>query len=137
MEMNIRRMDLQDYPSVKQLWIDCGLTEEPEDCIEDIGKLLSLPQSAGFVADANGKIEGAALCGDDGRYGYIHHLAVSGLHRNKGVGRSLVRACVSFLKNRHILVMVRERNDAGNEFWKRLCFHRVDGLSIQYLKENS
>lgn len=136
MKANIRRMNLQDYPSVKQLWMACGLSEEPEDGIEDIGAFLSRPQSAAFVADANGTIAGVALCGDDGRYGYIHHLAVSGLYRKKGVGRLLVQACVSFLQKRHILVMVREKNEAGNEFWKRLCFRQVDGLKIQYLKDN-
>jgi ribosomal protein S18 acetylase RimI-like enzyme len=90
-----------------------------------------------IYAHKNEKIEGVALCGNDGRYGYIHHLAVSKLTRNKGVGRSLVEACIRFLQKRHIIIMVRENNKAGNEFWNRLRFQEVDGLKIQYLKTSS
>lgn len=137
MKLNIRRMTLQDYTYVKQLWVDCGLSEEPEDSIDEISDFLLSPQSAGFIAHKNKKIEGVALCGNDGRYGYIHHLAVSKLTRNKGVGRSLVEACIRFLQKRHIIIMVGENNKAGNESWNRLRFQEVDGLKIQYLKAGS
>lgn len=133
---NIRSMTLQDYASVKQLWIECGLTDEPEDKKEDIEIFLDSPQSAGFIAQDNEKIVGAVLCGNDGRYGYIHHLAVSKSQRNNGVGRSLVQSCTGFLQRRHIIIMVRENNEVGNEFWKRMCFQRIDGLKIQYFKTN-
>lgn len=135
MECIIRRMALEDYACVKQLWIDCGLSQEPEDSIEDVTEFLLSLQSAGFVAHENGKIEGAVLCGSDGRYGYIHHLAVAKLKRNCGMGRALVQACVSFLQRRHIIVMVRENNKEGNEFWNHLCFQQVDGLRIQYYRK--
>ena len=137
MKSNIRRMTRQDYAHVKQLWIDCGLSEEPEDSIKDISEFLISQQSAGFIAHDNGKIEGAVLCGNDGRYGYIHHLAVSKPQRNNGVGRSLVQACVSFLQRKHIIIMVRENNEVGNEFWNRINFQRVDGLRIQCFKAYS
>lgn len=127
-------MTLQDYLPVKQLWLACGLRDEPEDGKECVAELLSASQSAGFVADEKGKFQGAVLCGNDGRYGYIHHLAVSPQARNKGVGRALVRACTGFLSTRHVIVMVKEDNQAGKEFWGRLCFQQADGLSIHYLE---
>lgn len=130
-------MTLQDYACVKQLWIDCGLSDEPEDRREDIAEFLVSPQSSAFIAHEDGKIAGVALCGNDGRYGYIHHLAVAKLKRNDGIGRALVQACVDFLQKRHIIIMVREHNEAGNEFWKHLSFQKVDGLCIHYLKANA
>ena len=134
MKLNIRRMTLQDYQHVKQLWIDCGLSEEHEDTIEDISSFLLSSQSAGYIANKNEKIEGVVLCGNDGRYGYIHHLAVSKLARNNGVGRSLVQSCLNFLQKRHVIIMVRGNNVAGKEFWNRLCFQQVDGLNIHYIE---
>jgi N-acetylglutamate synthase len=103
----------------------------------EISNLLLSPQSAGFIAHENEKIEGVALCGNDGRYGYIHHLAVPKRTRNKGVGRLLVEACIRLLQKRHIIVMVRENNKASNKFWNRLRFQEVDRWKIQHLKANS
>lgn len=130
-------MILKDYNGVKQLWTDCKLSEEPEDGIEDISEFLASPQSAGFIAHNNGIIEGAALCGTDGRYGYIHHLAVSKHKRHCGIGRTLAQACVDFLQTRHVIVMVRENNEKGNKFWNCLHFQKVDGLRIQYIKTSA
>jgi ribosomal protein S18 acetylase RimI-like enzyme len=46
----------------------------------------------------NGNIAGAVLCGSDGRYGYIHYLAVSKAMRKQGIGKSLVEGCIRFLQ---------------------------------------
>ncbi len=127
----IRKMTLQDYPCMRQLWMDCHLTEEPEDCLDDVARLLASPQSAGFIAQRGECIEGAVLCGDDGRYGYIHHLAVATASRRQGVGKLLVQTCLEFLQRKHVVVMVRESNELGREFWKHLDFQPVNGLGIQ------
>ena len=94
--MKIQRMAIDAYPDVKDLWSECKLSEEPEDRKDEIEALLKLPQASGFVARKNGKIVGAVLCGSDGRYGYIHHLAVSKAYRKQGIGRSLVEECIRF-----------------------------------------
>lgn len=132
--MNIRKMTLQDYEHVKWLWDESGLSDEPEDQAEEIDEFLRSTQSSAFVAEEKERIVGAVLCGSDGRYGYIHHLAVADHKRNHGIGRSLVQACVTFLNKRHVLIMVRENNERGREFWRRLAFCEVDGLKIQYIK---
>ena len=130
----IRRMTAQDLARVNQLWIDCELSDEPEDSIEDMTEFLGCTQSAGFVAQIDQNIEGAVLCGNDGRFGYIHHLAVSKPHRNAGVGRSLVQACIDFLQKRHIVILVRDSNEAGNEFWSRMSFQEIAALRMRYFK---
>jgi N-acetylglutamate synthase len=70
-------MVISDYLQVKNLWIECDLREEPEDRKDEIESLLQSSQGAGFIAQENGNIVGAVLCGNDGRYGYIHHLSVA------------------------------------------------------------
>lgn len=125
-------MLLNDYPQVKHLWNECELSEEPEDGKDDIDFLLQSQQATGFVAQNTGHIVGAVLCGSDGRYGYIHHLAVSKTMRKKGIGKSLVDECIRFLKHRHIVIMVRQDNDIGIEFWNHLKFKNADWVKVQF-----
>ena len=130
--MRIRRMFLGDYETVKRLWLECELSNEPEDSREEIQAFLETPQAAGFVAIDGEAVLGAALCGSDGRYGYIYHLAVASAARQQGLGRALVQACDEFLQKRHIIIMVREDNLPGREFWQRLDFKPADTLRIQF-----
>lgn len=127
-------MEIDDYPYVKDLWRECELSEEPEDEKDDVDSLLKSSQATGFVALKNGSIVGAVLCGNDGRYGYIHHLAVSKKMRMQGIGKSLVDACIRFLKRRHVIIMVRDNNDTGIEFWNHLQFQHADGIKVQFYK---
>lgn len=113
--------------------MECELREEPEDQRDDIQKLLQSSQSAGFVAQKNRNIFGAVLCGHDGRYGYIHHLAVSKPVRRQGIGKTLIKECIQFLQTRHILIMVRENNEVGNKFWNKMNFENANWLNIQFL----
>lgn len=133
MPPTIRRMQPPDHAVVHNLWQACGLSEEPEDGRAEMGAFLAAPQSAGFIAEADGAVVGAVLCGSDGRYGYIHHLAVAAAHRQRGLGRALVAACRAFLQHRHILVLVREGNAPGQAFWRGADFRPVDGLQVQFI----
>lgn len=134
--MKIQEMVIDDYPYIKGLWLESELSEEPEDEKEEIEALLKSSQGAGFVAKKNGNIVGAALCGSDGRYGYIHHLAVSKSMRKQGIGKSLVEECVRFLERRHIIIMVRKNNEIGNKFWNHMQFQDADWVKVQFLKTN-
>lgn len=130
-------MVIDDYSAVKELWRACGLSDEPEDRKEEVESLLNSIQGTGFVAIDDSRVIGAVLCGSDGRYGYIHHLAVARVSRRQGIGRSLVESCFRFLKRRHVIIMVRESNTMGNEFWKRLKFQKVDRLNVQFIESVS
>jgi ribosomal protein S18 acetylase RimI-like enzyme len=132
--MKIQRMVIDDYPYVKDLWRECELSEEPEDQKDEVEALLQSSQASGFIAQSNGNIFGAVLCGSDGRYGYIHHLAVSKAHRRKGIGRSLVEECIRYLQRRHVVIMVREKNENGTEFWNHLQFQNADWIKVQFIK---
>ena len=127
-------MVIADYAGVRDLWRECQLRDEPEDRKEEIEALLNSSQASGFVARKNGSLVGAVLCGSDGRYGYIHHLAVSPKMRRLGLGRSLVAECLRFLKRRHVLVMVRSANKTGHDFWQSLQFQNADWIRLHFFK---
>jgi len=65
------------------------------------------------------------LCGNDGRRGYIYHVAVDLEHRNKGIGKALVEKALSGLKKKGInkaALVVFGSNDIGNNFWAAVGF---------------
>lgn len=122
-----------DHAAARRLWRETGLSDEPEDSLEDVKRLLAAPQSAAFVGvQADGSVSGVVLCGSDGRYGYIHHLAVAEVARGQGLGRELVAACTQFLAVRHVIVMVRESNEPARAFWQRVGYNEADGLRVGY-----
>ena len=73
--------------------------------------------------DSGGRLVGAALCGTDGRRGYLHHVAVSREHRGEGLGRALVESCLNRLASAGVdkcSVFVFAANATGRRFWERL-----------------
>ena len=82
---------------------------------------------------ADGELVGAVLCGHDGRRGYIHHLAVRPESRRQGIGRQLVRACLSGLHRQgmqkcHLFVF--RQNSPAIAFWLANNFTGRDELSM-------
>ncbi|MFS8630463.1 MAG: GNAT family N-acetyltransferase, partial [Bacillales bacterium] len=76
-----------------------------------------------FVAvlpNQENKIIGTSLCGHDGRRGYLYHVVVSDLYRNRGIGKSLVAKSLSGLKEQGIHkchLFVYAKNELGKQFW--------------------
>ena len=72
---------------------------------------------------------GAVLCGNDGRRGYINHLAVAQAYRGRGLGRALVDECRAVMRKEGIakcnLVTFRS-NIEGNAFWDAIGSVRRD-----------
>lgn len=93
MQMEIRKMDIDDYDDVYGLWISCdgmGLNNL-DDSREGIRKFLTRNPETCFVAlDDNRRIIGVILAGNDGRRGYIYHTAVHPDYRKQGVAEGLV-----------------------------------------------
>lgn len=125
--MKIRKMKIEDYEAVYQLWLSCkgmGLNTV-DDSREGIEKFLNRNPDTCFVAESDGKIVGVILGGNDGRRGYIHHTAVSPDQRRQGIASKLVDAVMTAFKNIGITkaaLVVFERNADGNAFWEKTGF---------------
>ena len=125
--MHIRKMLIGDYGQIYALWLSCpgmGLNNL-DDSRDGIERFLKRNPDTCFVAEAEGRIVGAILAGNDGRRGYIYHTAVSPAHRHEGIGRGLAEAALKALQRLGInkaALVVFDRNEDGNAFWEEMGF---------------
>src|SRR5207237_1445198 len=73
-----REFVMADYDGAIALWNNVEGVEICEgDSRDEIAEYLRRNPGLSRVAEAGGKIVGVALCGHDGRRGWIYHLAVA------------------------------------------------------------
>ncbi len=100
------------------------------DSREEIRAYLERNPGLSRVVEVNGTMAGAALCGHDGRRGFIYHLAVSPTYRGRGVGKMLLEDCVRVLGGtglKRAIILVEEENSLGREFWLRNGWEDITG----------
>ena len=128
-------MTADDYDEVADLWRNTegiGL-DEHVDTREGIAGYLARHPGLSFVARQEGRIIGAVLCGDDGRRGYLHHLAVATACRRKGIGRALVEACLAGLGSAGIPkcnIFLLADNELGKAFWTHNGWNERHDLKV-------
>jgi N-acetylglutamate synthase len=120
-DWTLRPMNIGDFDAVINLWRDSeGVGLNESDTRPQIEAYLARNPGMSFVAHANGRLVGAVLCGHDGRRGYLHHLAVNQDFRRQGIGRALVDAALTSLKQIDILkcnIFLYADNKQGGLFW--------------------
>lgn len=125
--MRIRKLTLDDYEKVYDLWLSCegmGLNS-PDDSRDGMDKFLKRNPDTCFAAEDGQSIVGVIMAGSDGRRGYIYHTAVAPNCRNRGIGTELVNTVLASLQRMGInkaALVVFDRNKGGNEFWERQGF---------------
>ena len=125
--MQIRKMRVEDYRDVYDLWLNTpgmGLNDA-DDSETGIQKYLLRNPDTCYVAEKNGRVIGVILSGHDGRRGLIYHLAVKAGERNRGVGGALLDRALAALRNEGIhkvYAIVFKNNAAGNAFWEKRGF---------------
>jgi ribosomal protein S18 acetylase RimI-like enzyme len=115
------------HDAAVELWIEAGLTRPWNDPLQDLRRAVAGPAStvlAGIEAD---RLVATAMVGHDGHRGWIYYLAVSAAARGQGHGRTIMRACESWLATRHVPklnVMVRGDNSAALGFYGSIGYTR-------------
>lgn len=131
--MMIRKMEVDDYHDVYQLWLSCqgmGLNNL-DDSKEGIAQFLRRNPHTCFVALVDQQIVGAIMAGHDGRRGYIYHTAVHSAYRHRMIGTSLVQEVIAALKKENIhkvALVVFKKNQEGHAFWEKLGFTVRDDI---------
>ncbi|KGE19614.1 GNAT family N-acetyltransferase [Paenibacillus wynnii] len=133
--MIYREMLEQDYSAAYKLWEKTeGMGLSSADSEEEITRYLQRNVGLSQICeDEDGTIAGTALCGHDGRRGYIYHVAVSTSYRGMGVGRALVNRCLNKLREERIAkchLMVIGDNEGGRGFWSGLGWQFRDGIAL-------
>ena len=132
--MNIREMKIEDYDKVFALWktIKGFGIRSVDDSKEGIERFLKWNPGLSVVAEENGEIVGAILCGSDGRRGCLYHVCVHKDYRRQGIGKSMVVWCMEKLKELQInkvSLIAFTQNDVGNAFWKEIGLTKREELN--------
>jgi ribosomal protein S18 acetylase RimI-like enzyme len=135
MKMEVREITITDYPAVRSLWQSCqGICLHSDvDCEYGVGLYLARNPGLSFAAVRQGKIIGAVLCGQDGRRGYIHHLAVAEKYRRCGIGTALVDNVIGRLRQKGIRKcngFVFKDNIDALGFWQSIGWAQRDDLKV-------
>lgn len=134
MEAVIRSMTIEDYPAVKALWQSIrgfGI-RSIDDSEEGVGRFLVRNPGISVVAEQDGEIVGAILCGHDGRRGCLYHVCVRKECRRQGIGKAMVVFCMEALKKEQInkvSLIAFTKNDVGNAFWKEIGWTKREDLN--------
>lgn len=119
----IREMQIEDYDKVYGLWMSIkgfGI-RSIDDSREGVERFIKRNPTTSIVAQMDGEVVGAILCGHDGRRGCFYHVCVKEGYRKHGIGKAMAVAAMKALQaekiNKVCLIAFRD-NEVGNRFWK-------------------
>lgn len=130
----VRVMTIEDYDQVKELWnsIKGFGIRSMDDSREGVARFLKRNPTTSVVAEEDGKVVGAILCGHDGRRGCLYHVCVHKDYRMRGIGKSMVAFAMEVLKKEEInkvSLIAFTKNDIGNAFWKEIAWTKREDLN--------
>ncbi len=134
MDYEIKLMTMDDYDEVYALWrASEGIGLSAADERDGIARFLERNPGLAFVARRGTELVGAVITGNDGRRGYLHHLAVSPTFRRQGLGRVLVERSLSALREIGIHkchIFVYGDNLPAKAFWEEVGFYPRSNLIL-------
>ena len=132
--INTREFVIDDYEKAVALWKSAEGVEVAEgDSEDEIRAYLLRNPGLSRIAEEDGTMVGAVLCGHDGRRGLIYHLTVAPAYHGKGIGRLLVGECLAQLRAAGLaraLILVARDNPSAHSFWLRTGWEDVPGASL-------
>ncbi len=130
----VRSMQIEDYDQVYALWMTIhGFSIRTiDDSREGVERFLKRNPGISVVAEMDGRVVGAILCGHDGRRGCLYHVCVHEAYRMHGIGRAMVVHCMNALQQEGInkvSLIAFTKNDIGNAFWKQIGWTKREDLN--------
>lgn len=130
--MKISELTIERYDEVLALMKRTpGVSVREADSKEAAARYLARNPGFSFVAEEGEKVVGCALCGHDGRRGYLQHVIVDEPHRGRGIAQTLVTRCLDRLEQAGIVkthLDVFVSNDLANNYWKKHGWKRRDDI---------
>jgi len=129
-----REFRISDYDTAIDLWKRVeGIEIAEGDAKEEVELFLAQNSGLSRVAETAEGTVGVVLCGQDGRRGYIYHLAVEPGYQQRGVARQLVSECLTGLRKlglKRALILVATDNPRAQAFWHRCGWEDVPFASV-------
>lgn len=130
----IRTMTIEDYDGVRALWMTIKgfAIRSVDDSREGVELFLKRNPITSVVAELDGRIVGAILCGHDGRRGCLYHVCVAQEFRMQGIGKAMVVKAMEALREEKInkvSLIAFTSNDIGNAFWKQIGWTKREDLN--------
>jgi ribosomal protein S18 acetylase RimI-like enzyme len=122
-----------DVEAVVALWRRCDLTRPWNDPYADIARARSTPTSTVLLGRVEDVLVASVMVGYDGHRGWVYYLAVAPEARRTGLGRQIMQAAETWLRDRgapKIQLMVRDTNTAAIGFYERLGLERQDVVTL-------
>ncbi|KAF1032869.1 MAG: Acetyltransferase YpeA [Pseudomonas sp.] len=117
----LRVMTPADYDAVLTLMQNTpGISLRDADSREATVRYLERNPGLSFIAEADGVPCACAMCGHDGRRGYVQHVLVLPAYRRQGLARALVERCLAGLEQQGIRkchLDVLKTNDSAARYW--------------------
>jgi ribosomal protein S18 acetylase RimI-like enzyme len=130
--LEISEMTIADYDAVHALLSSTpGVALRSADSRESTERYLKRNPGLNFVARSEDQIVGCAMCGHDGRRGYLQHVVVDTAYRRRGVATTLVRRCAAALGAEgidKIHLDVIAGNHLAQSYWTYLGWKRRDDI---------
>ncbi|WP_245954559.1 GNAT family N-acetyltransferase [Paenibacillus flagellatus] len=132
--MHIREMTMNDYEAAIGLWRATeGLVLSEADSERSMELFLRRNPGLSFVGVEDEAVIGTALCGHDGRRGFLYHVAVRAEYRGRGVAKRMVERCLDGLREAGISkchLFALEGNEIGNRYWAGSGWERRNGILL-------
>ncbi len=130
--IRIIEMTVEHYDGVLDLLRRTpGVAVRDADSREATRRYLERNPSLSFVAMEDGRIIGCAMCGHDGRRGYLQHVIVEPALRGRGIAHQMVTRCLEGLEAIGICkthIDVFRTNGLANAYWTRRGWKRRDDI---------
>lgn len=126
-------MTIDHYDAVAELMQKTpGVTFRSADSKEATTAYLERNPGLSFIALDNDQVVACAMCGHDGRRGYLQHVVVLPDYRKRGIASALVDRCLSKLETIGIFkthIDVQADNELANAYWLRRGWTKRDEIN--------
>jgi len=130
----VRELTLRDYSPAFALWSRSkGMGLSGADSRPAIAAYLRRNPGLSLIARRGTEVVATVLCGQDGRRGFLHHLAVARPYRGQGLGAKLVSTCLARLASDGIEkchIFLHADNPEGRKFWSRVGWKVREDLIV-------
>lgn len=130
--MKITELTIDRYDEVLSLMRRTpGVSVREVDSGDAVSRYLSRNPGLSFIAEEEGRVVACAMCGHDGRRGYLQHVIVDPPYRGRGIAQTLITRCLDGLEEAGIVkthIDVFVTNVVAHEYWTKRGWKRRDDI---------